>query len=162
MTVTRVEVDALMKRCQTGVGGKQALNNAHSIMAECYGTLGALMTQVETLRSVLADVSDWDVQGTKLSDAWDECEDDPGAWARLLDGTPPTGAARAGRQKNPVPDAGPPPPRVNSELRPLTDPDILAIVQQPDCAEAAANGNLIGMAQAVARAVERRYIGVTE
>lgn len=37
------EVRALMKRCQIGVGGRRALDEAHEIMAECYGTLGALM-----------------------------------------------------------------------------------------------------------------------
>lgn len=37
------EVSALMKRCQIGVGGRRALDEAHEIMAECYGTLGALM-----------------------------------------------------------------------------------------------------------------------
>jgi hypothetical protein len=49
----RAEVDALMKRCQIGVGGRpsQALENAHSIMADCYGTLGALMLEVERLRA---------------------------------------------------------------------------------------------------------------
>ncbi|MGL4648071.1 MAG: hypothetical protein ACRC1H_01585 [Caldilineaceae bacterium] len=48
---TRAEVDALMKRCQIGVGGRNALDNAHSIMAECYGTLGALMLEVERMRA---------------------------------------------------------------------------------------------------------------
>lgn len=47
---TRAQVDALMKRCQRGVGGRNALDDAHSIMAECYGTLGALMLEVEQLR----------------------------------------------------------------------------------------------------------------
>ncbi len=48
---TRAEVDRLMKRCQIGVGGRHALDNAHSIMADCYGTLGALMMEVEILRT---------------------------------------------------------------------------------------------------------------
>lgn len=47
---TRGAVDALMKRCQIGVGGRKALDDAHSIMADCYGTLGALMLEVEALR----------------------------------------------------------------------------------------------------------------
>ena len=47
---TRTEVDALMKRCQVGVGGRHALDDAHSIIAECSGTLGALMLEVEALR----------------------------------------------------------------------------------------------------------------
>jgi hypothetical protein len=45
----RENVEALMKRCQIGVGGRHALDNAHDIMAECYGTLGALMLAVEKL-----------------------------------------------------------------------------------------------------------------
>ena len=63
MTPTRAEVDALMKRCQIGVGGRHALDNAHSIMAECYGTLGALMLEVERLnRHIAAGRSDaWPV-----------------------------------------------------------------------------------------------------
>lgn len=44
------EVRALMKRCQIGVGGRRALDEAHEIMAECYGTLGALMLEVERLQ----------------------------------------------------------------------------------------------------------------
>ena len=43
----REQVNRLIKRCQTGVGGREALNEAHSIMAECYGVLGKLMSQVE-------------------------------------------------------------------------------------------------------------------
>ena len=48
---TRADVDRLMKRCQIGVGGRRALDDAHSIMADCYGTLGALMMEVEVLRA---------------------------------------------------------------------------------------------------------------
>ncbi len=44
---TRAEVERLMKRCQIGVGGRHALDDAHSIMAACYGTLGLLMMCVE-------------------------------------------------------------------------------------------------------------------
>lgn len=58
---TRAEVDALMKRCQVGVGGRHALDNAHSILADCYGTLGALMLEVERLRELAA------TQGPKAS-----------------------------------------------------------------------------------------------
>ena len=43
------EVDALMKRCQRGVGGRNALDEAHDIMAECYGTLGKLQSEREAL-----------------------------------------------------------------------------------------------------------------
>lgn len=47
----RADVDRLMKRCQIGVGGRNALENAHSIMADCYGTLGLLMLCVEWYRN---------------------------------------------------------------------------------------------------------------
>lgn len=50
-TPRRDEVERLMKRCQIGVGGRAALENAHSIMAECYGTLGLLMQCVEWYRN---------------------------------------------------------------------------------------------------------------
>ena len=49
MSPSRGVVDALMKRCQIGVGGRDALEDAHDVMAECYGTLGALMLEVERL-----------------------------------------------------------------------------------------------------------------
>lgn len=49
---TRAEVDALMKRCQVGVGGRNALDNAHSIMADCYGTLGALAAELESMHDM--------------------------------------------------------------------------------------------------------------
>jgi hypothetical protein len=49
----RADVDRLMKRCQIGVGGRHALDNAHDIMAECYGTLGALMLTVERYAAAL-------------------------------------------------------------------------------------------------------------
>lgn len=54
---SRQAVDALMKRCQIGVGGRNALDEAHDIMAECYGTLGALMLEVERLRAALDEVA---------------------------------------------------------------------------------------------------------
>jgi hypothetical protein len=42
MSDTPKEVARLMKRCQIGVGGRNAIDDAHDIMAECYGTLGKL------------------------------------------------------------------------------------------------------------------------
>ena len=39
------DVERLMKRCQIGCGGRNALNDAHDILAECYGTLGALVQE---------------------------------------------------------------------------------------------------------------------
>lgn len=44
------DVAELMKRCQRGVGGRNALDEAHDIMAECYGTLGRLEAERDTLR----------------------------------------------------------------------------------------------------------------
>lgn len=46
---TTEEVELLMKRCQVGVGGCGALDKAHDIMAECYGTLGALVQERDRL-----------------------------------------------------------------------------------------------------------------
>lgn len=46
---TTEEVERLMKRCQIGVGGRNALDTAHDIMAECYGTLGALAQERDRL-----------------------------------------------------------------------------------------------------------------
>lgn len=44
-------VARLMKRCQIGVGGRNALADAHDIMAECYGTLGRQQIEIERLRA---------------------------------------------------------------------------------------------------------------
>ena len=44
------DVAELMKRCQRGVGGRNALDEAHDIMAECYGTLGRLESERDALR----------------------------------------------------------------------------------------------------------------
>ena len=43
------DVAELMKRCQRGVGGRNALDEAHDIMAECYGTLGRLEAERDAL-----------------------------------------------------------------------------------------------------------------
>lgn len=43
------DVAELMKRCQRGVGGRNALDEAHDIMAECYGTLGKLEAERDAL-----------------------------------------------------------------------------------------------------------------
>ena len=45
------EVAELMKRCQRGVGGRNALDEAHDIMAECYGTLGRLESERDALEA---------------------------------------------------------------------------------------------------------------
>ena len=59
----RADVEALMKRCQIGVCGRSALDNAHSIMAECYGALGALMLEIERLHGVCVGVHDGLLRG---------------------------------------------------------------------------------------------------
>ena len=51
------DVDALMKRCQIGVGGRNALDEAHSIMAECYGTLGKLQSENARLREYITKLA---------------------------------------------------------------------------------------------------------
>jgi hypothetical protein len=48
--ITRERIESLMKRCQIGVGGKHAFDDAHDIMSDCYGTLGAMMIEIEELR----------------------------------------------------------------------------------------------------------------
>ena len=45
------DVAELMKRCQRGVGGRNALDEAHDIMAECYGTLGRLEAERDHLKA---------------------------------------------------------------------------------------------------------------
>lgn len=52
---TRAEVERLMKRCQIGVGGRNALHDAHDIMAECYGMLGLLIDCLEHANSCLRE-----------------------------------------------------------------------------------------------------------
>lgn len=44
------EAQSLMKRCQRGVGGQGALDEAHGILADCYGTIGALVKERDQLR----------------------------------------------------------------------------------------------------------------
>lgn len=57
------EVEALMRKCQRGCGGRNALDDAHSIMADCYGTLGALVQQRDALMRELDaasnELKDW-------------------------------------------------------------------------------------------------------
>ena len=56
------EVAELMKRCQRGVGGRNALDEAHDIMAECYGTLGRLESERDALEA----------ENARLQSAFDE------------------------------------------------------------------------------------------
>lgn len=55
----RADVEALMKRCQIGVGGRDALDAAHSIMAECYGTLGRQQAEIDRLHALLIECEKW-------------------------------------------------------------------------------------------------------
>jgi hypothetical protein len=64
---TRAKVAALMKRCQVGVGGRQALDNAHSIMADCYGTLGALSAELEAMHDMRRELQ------TEIARLQDRC-----------------------------------------------------------------------------------------
>lgn len=57
-TIKTEDVERLMKQCQIGVGGKDALNKAHNIMADCYGTLGALARERDQLQAELAKYRD--------------------------------------------------------------------------------------------------------
>lgn len=54
MTVKTAKVESLMKRCQIGVGGRGALDAAHDIMSECYGTLGSLVSERDALLQEVA------------------------------------------------------------------------------------------------------------
>lgn len=51
------KIERLMKRCQVGCGGRSALNDARDIMAECYGTLGAMQHELTQLRVLAAEVT---------------------------------------------------------------------------------------------------------
>lgn len=56
MTAIPDDVVRLMKRCQVGVGGRHALDEAHSIMADCYGTLGRLAAENARLHVAVSHV----------------------------------------------------------------------------------------------------------
>jgi hypothetical protein len=47
--VSTQEAEKLMKRCQVGVGGRHALDDAHNLLAACYGTIGALVQERDQL-----------------------------------------------------------------------------------------------------------------
>lgn len=48
---TTAKVEALMKRCRAGVGGRHALDPANEILAECYRMLGLLVQERDALLS---------------------------------------------------------------------------------------------------------------
>jgi hypothetical protein len=53
MKITTEQAQKLMKRCQIGVGGRNAMEEAHDIMAECYGVIGALVAERDALLAEL-------------------------------------------------------------------------------------------------------------
>jgi len=79
MPIDSQKVQALMKRCQVGVGGRKALDDAHDILAQCYGTLGALQHEVEFLRALAAEVAE--IAGTGLLPDGDAVTVSVGLWA---------------------------------------------------------------------------------
>ena len=68
-TVTTNDVERLMKRCQIGFGGRTALDEAHNLLAECYGALGALSQERDRLRDAIAKTLD---ENQHLADG-DDC-----------------------------------------------------------------------------------------
>jgi hypothetical protein len=69
------DVPALMKRCQIGVPrGPNAYDDLHSILAECYGTLGSLGAENARLREAIRHYE------AALKEVWPE-----GAQGRTLD-----------------------------------------------------------------------------
>ena len=54
-SIKRERVEALMKRCQVGTGGPRALEQAHDILADCYGMLGRLLLERDELVRQLAE-----------------------------------------------------------------------------------------------------------
>lgn len=66
--ITTERAEALIKRCQIGVGGRKALDDAHEIMAECYGTIGALVAERDRLRAELKIISTWAACGRHEED----------------------------------------------------------------------------------------------
>lgn len=51
------DVLQLMKRCQRGCGGRTALEDAHSIMVDCYGMLGRLAQENARLHVAVEHVA---------------------------------------------------------------------------------------------------------
>ena len=70
MKITTERAQRLMKRCQIGVGGRNALNDAHDIMAECYGVIGALLAERDRL---MLEFCQEDMDKSKI-DAWADAQ----------------------------------------------------------------------------------------
>lgn len=69
MAFDRTKAERLMKRCQIGCGGRNALDDAHEIMAECYGTIGRLLIEIDRLTKVESKA---EAQAARLSTVTDE------------------------------------------------------------------------------------------
>jgi len=87
--ISTIQVEKLMKRCQIGVGGKNALDTAHEIMAECYGTLGALASERDQL------ITD----ARRALDAWDTTTLNRAADGRLQSCMDELGVSAAGARR---------------------------------------------------------------
>lgn len=55
--IDRQAVERLMKRCQIGVGGRNAVDTANEILAECYGTLGRLLIDAVAFEAIMRTVA---------------------------------------------------------------------------------------------------------
>ena len=53
--LTRDRIEALMKRCQIDVRYRQ-IGDLNDIMSDCYGALGAMMSEIERMRDELDSV----------------------------------------------------------------------------------------------------------
>ena len=61
MTVSTEDAEKLMKRCQTSVGDRNrwgALDDAHSIMADCYSSIGSLVQERDRLLRELDNMAE--------------------------------------------------------------------------------------------------------
>jgi hypothetical protein len=45
-----LNAEKLMKKCRTGVSGRNAVNVANNILAECYGMIGILLAEIKRLK----------------------------------------------------------------------------------------------------------------
>ena len=96
------DVDRLMKRCQVGVCGRSALDEAHDILAECYGTLGRQQIEIERLTAELAamtaDRDSWAGQASqRTQDAVDLVAKERERCAQIVSAYPvPVGNSAAG------------------------------------------------------------------
>ena len=55
MSTTNENINRLMKRCQIGFGGRDALQQAHDCAADCYRMIGILQIERARLAQALRD-----------------------------------------------------------------------------------------------------------